>query len=675
MMNRKCIRVISVLSVVLIELWTMSLSAMPLCAELDSVHTIGSVVVTARADAQRLMQTNLEQQMTDSAMAVSGLLGVADVVKRFAGVAVRDYGGIGGMKTVGVRGAGAGHTAVSYGGIVVSNTQAGQIDIGRFSTDRLQSVGVAVGQSSGTLLSSRHLASAAVVEMNPQDALPHSGRANYAARLSGGSFGFLSALLSTTQRIADGVGVAAMLDYTRADGIYPFVLHNGSKTTHEKRHGSDVESVRGEASLSALLRRGRLDACLNYYRSERGLPGSVVYYVNEAHERLWDEHWSAQALMRIALNSKTDMAIRGKYSHSWNKYEDRDVKYSGGVRTDIYHQSEYYLASTVEWRPINPLRLSLAEDVAVATLTSNVGEQPDPLRLTSLTSLRAVLQMERWNVDAYAVVTAMSDHNCGKKTAKVTSRDLSQLVPQPSVGVSFRLLPNEKLYLRARMKYTFRVPTFTDMYYLHIGNSDLKPERAHTWSCGVAWSHDFFEKTSLMLVCDAYINNVSDKIVAFPTTYVWKMLNIGEARIKGIDMVAEATMRLWRSVDLRLNGAYTYQDARNRTTELSALYGLLLPYSPHHQGSATLSVGYRWLTMAYQLSFCSSRYSNQQNLKEYRISPYDEHSMTFSGRFNIKRTSMMASLSIINLTDCQYEVVKFYPMPGRYLRMTLRAEF
>lgn len=41
-----------------------------------------------------------------------GYQSLADVVRRFAGVAVKDYGGIGGLKTVSIRSLGANHTAV-----------------------------------------------------------------------------------------------------------------------------------------------------------------------------------------------------------------------------------------------------------------------------------------------------------------------------------------------------------------------------------------------------------------------------------------------------------------------------------------------------------------------------------------------------------------------------------
>ena len=41
-----------------------------------------------------------------------GIHDMGDALKRFAGVQVKDYGGVGGMKTVNIRGLGAGHTGV-----------------------------------------------------------------------------------------------------------------------------------------------------------------------------------------------------------------------------------------------------------------------------------------------------------------------------------------------------------------------------------------------------------------------------------------------------------------------------------------------------------------------------------------------------------------------------------
>ena len=114
--------------------------ALDLSAQHESdtlVGSIGEVTVQARQISPEISSSQPLQTLTRSEMEALGIREMAEAVKRFSGVSVRDYGGIGGLKTVSVRSLGAAHTAVSYDGVTVSNSQAGQIDIGRFSLDNV----------------------------------------------------------------------------------------------------------------------------------------------------------------------------------------------------------------------------------------------------------------------------------------------------------------------------------------------------------------------------------------------------------------------------------------------------------------------------------------------------------------------------------------------------------
>src|SRR5574344_2932253 len=92
--------------------------------------------VTSTAPVQSVGVTEIRQL---------GSLQLSDVAKHFSGVTVKDYGGIGGLKTISVRSLGAAHTAVSYDGITLSDCQTGQIDIGRFSTDNVEMLSLCNG--------------------------------------------------------------------------------------------------------------------------------------------------------------------------------------------------------------------------------------------------------------------------------------------------------------------------------------------------------------------------------------------------------------------------------------------------------------------------------------------------------------------------------------------------
>ena len=80
-----------------------------------------------------------------------GVQDLSEAVKRFSGVTVQDYGGIGGLKTVSVRSLGAKHTAVSYDGVTITDAQSGQVDISRFSLDNVEMVSLSIGQSDGDI--------------------------------------------------------------------------------------------------------------------------------------------------------------------------------------------------------------------------------------------------------------------------------------------------------------------------------------------------------------------------------------------------------------------------------------------------------------------------------------------------------------------------------------------
>ncbi|WP_449399736.1 TonB-dependent receptor [Chryseobacterium wanjuense] len=50
---------------------------------------------------------------------------VADALRYFSGVQIKDYGGIGGLKTINIRSMGSQHVGVFYDGIQIGNAQNG----------------------------------------------------------------------------------------------------------------------------------------------------------------------------------------------------------------------------------------------------------------------------------------------------------------------------------------------------------------------------------------------------------------------------------------------------------------------------------------------------------------------------------------------------------------------
>ena len=632
----------------------------------STVHQLKQVDVAGHRTERNVLASKPIQQMQKAELEELGIQNLADAVKKFAGTNVRDYGGIGGMKTVSVRNLGAHHTAVSYDGVTVSNTQAGQIDVGRFSLDNMESLSLAIGADESLMQSARHYASAGVLSILTER--PHFDEGKNSAfrfRLKGGSFGLVTPSLRYWQRVGEQTSLALNGSYMRADGVYPFVLVNGRERTNEKRYNSDIYTWQGEANLyHTFADKSQLDMKAYWFYSERGLPGSVTLYNPVSRERLWDEDFFAQAVYRKAFDEKWNLHARLKYTHTWNRYEDTNVKYDGGKQIDVNRQNEYYASATLGWSPVEAFRIALAEDAFYNDLRNNIniGSNPDypfPKRITSLTALSAQWQWERLHVEGNVVGTyAHETVENGENPA-----DKHRL--SPCVSVTYRLLPNESLHLRAMWKNTFRMPSFNDLYYLRIGNSGLRPEKATEYNLGLTWSGRPFQAVKYVsATVDAYYNDVTDKIVAFPSTYVWKMANFGKVKIKGIDVTLATEVPIYHKVSAILTGAYTFQESLDKL-EASASYNRQLPYTPKHSGNASLLIRNPWVNLGYSVLFQGERWSSSQQTALYKLKAYSEHTLTLSREFRFKSCQLNLSGSIHNLFDKQYEIVKYYPMPGR----------
>lgn len=630
-----------------------------------STHTLDSIVVKAHNAKSNVLSTVPMEKIGKDQIEQLGITSVADAVKKIAGVTVKDYGGIGGMKTVSVRNLGANHTSVSYDGVMISNMSAGQIDIGRFSIDNIADLSLSVGQSDDYMQSARHYASAGVLSIETEK--PHFNNCNdYSARLRirGGSFGLISPSLRYWQKFKDSTTLSLDGSFMRADGIFPFTLINGKLKTKERRHNSDIYSWQGEMNLyHTFADRSNLSVKAYCYSSQRGLPGAVILYNDNNNERLWDKNVSAQAVYSKNISKIWQLETRIKYAHTFNKYEDTNVKYQDGKQTDIDRQNEYYASATIGCKPVKHLTFAFAQDAAIGTLNNNIETQPNPVRYTSLSALSAKYRADMLQINADIIGTFIHEHT-DKGDSPSDKKHLS-----PSLSLSYRLIPDKLLFVRALVKQTFRVPTFTDLYYLRMGNTGLKPEKANEYNIGITCSEQL-SSVNFHFTVDGYYNNVRDKIVAFPTTYIWKMTNFGKVHITGLDATLALNLPISKRISADVSAAYTFQRAVDKTDASSSTYDKQLPYTPKNNFNGSIVIKTPWINIGYSLTCCDKRYSMAQGTDEYKLKPYQEHNINLSRDLRFGNKTLRLSATIQNLTNEQYEIIKYYPMPGRNWQIT-----
>ncbi len=636
------------------------------------VHAIPDIVVKGRRTPQRITVAMPTQVLDKKELESLGFQNLADAIRRFAGTNVKDYGGIGGLKTVSVRSLGATHTAVAYDGVVVSNTQAGQIDIGRFSLDDIEMIALSVGQSNNLLQSARLFASAGTLSIYGKNILDETSNP-YAFKgyIKTGSFGYINPSIKWAQRINQRTSYNLDGNFLRADGSYPFTLINGKYQTKEKRRNSDIISWHNEFNLNHTLKDSSdISIKAYYFNSERGLPGSVIFYNDQSNERLWDKNFFTQVQYKKFVSTDWAFQIQAKYNYSWNKYEDTDVKYEGGKETDINKQLEYYLSETTLWNPFKGFSTSFANDFAINTLDSNLPDSPLPTRYSWLAALNVNYQWKNF------VATSTFVHTLMIEDVKYGERPNNRHRLSPTLSLSYRPWMTQSLYLRLMYKDTFRVPTFNDLYYRRLGNTKLESEKAHEYNLGVTWSgRPFTFVDNITFTSDVYYNKIDNKIVAIPTTYVWKMMNFGKVRITGVDITVQTSIPIKKDIHLLLSSNYTYQKAIDITDSSEKNYKDQIPYTPIHSGNLTLLCETPWINVSYLVTGVSKRFSLPQNLYENQINGYIEQTLSISRTFKLGRCRLRLQAELANLTNKQYDIIKYYPMPGRSFHTIGSIEF
>jgi len=628
----------------------------------DSVHhkKLNEVVVNGHqlhiARAAMPVQIISEKELT-----TLNASNVADVAKHFAGVTVKDYGGIGGLKTVSVRGLGALHTGVCYDGVMLSDVQTGQIDLSRYSLENISEVSVANGQPNNIFQTARMFAYSGVLCMSTKEA-PYNSSKTFEANATAktGSFGLANLSVFLTKNFNKKWTINLSVDALSANGKYKFTQYYGNLSNLSEvltRANSDITSIRSEVNATYHINEKELISLKNnYLGSERGLPENV-FYNGYSEQRLKENQFFSQLHYLNNNSISFQQQFFAKYNRSIIHYTDMS-SYSE------YAQNEYYSSYSAIYQPFCGLSTSVSADWWLNNLDAKSIYDNDfghPTRNTELLNVAAKYNSERFIISGNVLGTFTQEH----VESELAAPDRHKITP--SISLSYRLLHDESLHIRAFYKDIFRVPSFNDLYYQDFGNANLKPESTQQYNVGlVSQLSKLLFLSNIEMSVDGYYNNVKDKIIAIPKDmFHWTMVNKGSVEIKGVDISFKSEIKLHKSNELLLRMNYTYNKATDLTPD-SPNYGEQIPYTPFTSGSGTLTYKNKLGEAGYNLLYSGLRWK-VPNTPDNLLNAYAEHSTYISTQINKFRIKA----EIINLFNTQYDIVKFYPMPGRNFRITL----
>ena len=666
----------------LLALWAMSCCAM---AQTDTivgrVHELEGVTVTESQRRHTLTSTAPLHLLDRRDMLSMGITDMADALHRLPGITLRDYGGAGGMKTVSVRGFGAKHTGVSYDGVMLSECQSGEIDLSRYSLDNVEGLSLTIGDNDDIFIPARQSSTPAVLNIETLRMRTDDTRPHLTAQVKQGSFGLISPFVRYEQNLSNRFAFSLVGEYTYADNDYPYSIQNGNETVSDRRSNSRMNSWHGELNfLYQTNRVSRLSGKLYYYDNDRQLPGQVHYYTNLSGEALRDRNAFGQLLYQTRWDDKLSLKWLAKYNWAESVYRDRMMQ--GGVNDASYWQREVYSSAVLLYTPDERWAMDYSMDYAFNNLNGSswrtlVGK---PYRHTMLQSATAKYQSQRLKV---IVRLLLSLYLNGQSEMPVTTRqDVQQNSADnmqrlsPSLSVSYKLLADQDLYVRASYKNIFRSPTFNESYYYHYGSTNLKPESTDQLNVGVTYTAPLSRRNMLTVTLDGYYNHVKDMIVAVPQNmFVWTCVNLDKVRSYGLDATMRASRQMAEGHQVAVAGSYSYQRVEDRNNPDASTYGYQVAYMPRHQGSLSVSYENPWVNVSLHGTSVSSRWPNNNHYEGTLIAGYTDCGATLWRQFRWHRHQLEARFDLKNVFDKQYEIVANYPMPGRNYQISINYKF
>jgi hypothetical protein len=650
------------------------------------VYTIGEVTVSEHYRNSEVRSSTPTQILSSSQISKLNALQLSDAVKHFSGVNVRDYGGVGGLKTISVRSLGASHTAVSYDGVVLSDCQTGQINIGQFSLDQVEMISLQTGQGDNIFQPARMFASASLLSI--KTAKPaFEGKNNFTGKviLKGGSFGLVNPAFQLSYLVSQKISAVFGAEVLKTNGRYPYVLNYGNQpdgiSSNEVRNNSDVMNIRLEGSLFFKLNEKEKAFLKGYfYQSDRGIPGATIFYNENAFtsQRLNENTFFFQAHYEKDINPQWNFQANARYNRAFMHYVDSAVLNDVGFEESRYYQNEIYGSASLLFK----LNRNLSFDWSTDGFVNNMDARFENDALTN-----SFAGPSRFNFLNVLAARYVSEHITG--TASVLStyvnewvltgdagRDYHKL--SPFASLIFKPFSQHDLRFRAFYKHIFRLPSFNDLYFLRVGNTSLKPETTEQYNLGFTYAIQPQQVINQFSVtADVYRNYVKDKIVALPAKniLIWSMVNLGKVQVDGLDLTVESAIQLNDKMMFLAGANYSYQKALDVTTPGSSTWEHQIPYTPRISGSGRLGIETPWANLSYSLVWSGKRYAGYQNYAENRLPGYADHSISLSKALKISRNKCMITLEMNNILNQNYEVVKWFPMPGRSVRGTFSLIF
>jgi vitamin B12 transporter len=236
-----------------------------------------------------------------------------------------------------------------------------------------------------------------------------------------------------------------------------------------------------------------------------------------------------------------------------------------------------------------------------------------------------------------------------------------------SLGAVWQLIP-DSWNLRANISQKFRKPTFNDRYWMPGGNPNLKPETGYSGELGSSATLLKKNQTKISTDMSLYWSQIKDMIVWRPAGAYWEARNYQQVHSYGLEtiLVLDIQRQRWQfnsSLMVTLNRAMS----KNNEDENEKV----MIYSPRviTAWENNFAVGIMDFTVWHH--FTADRFYDDNALLE----PYQTIDIQAGAKIQVGKGKLGMHATFYNLTNVVYELIRLYPMPGRYWSLKMSYAF
>ena len=580
---------------------------------------------------------------------------ISDILKQSPGVYIKDYGGLGGLKTISLRGTSSQQTAILLDGIPMNSAQNASIDLSTLPVSIFNNIEVFKGGAS-SMFGSNALGGAVNLRT---DKILREQKMNLDFKY--GSFGVLFSALSYDLPL-NNAGISSNLEFQKSDGDYSFKVNHFGENMTLTRHNADFQNFN-------IFVNSFINDSLTKYSfkiiardSKRGAPGAVVQGLEEGvRARLNEQEIFLIGSYNHIFNDFSSFGSNISFKSNYTNYSNPDEMYKEGQTMNTGFTNNSYKLNSKYLSIFENINIESGFDLDYSSLYGDMLQQNTNKfvdRFNSALFFRADKSYLLNNGSEFA-------WNLGIRYDYVMNRNSAI---SPSAGLIYKIY---NYFLTFKLLYThnFRCPSFNEMYYLNYGTKDLKDETSNSYNL----SANFSPLSWFNIESNIFYIATKNQIISIPlSTIKWSAANLGATQSYGFDLLVYGNL-FGTLIDY--NFAYTELEAKDVSSH-SLTKNKTIPYTPNVISNARISLNLEKFSLNTIVNYSSYRYLFSDNNSEDILPSYWTMDLSCSYAVNIiPKVKMKLKFEINNIFDKSYEIISKYYMPGRSLRAGISAEF